>query len=260
MKITLRPIAVAVSLACVAQVSCAADEEIEVYTGLVAPKGEINLDLHMNYVANGEAGGEYPGGETTTHRFRLTPEISYGLGSGWDIGAYVPLLTVAPNSPVRAQGVIGRVQWINPHPKSGFFYGGNFELAHLASGVDEDPWQGEAKLIFGWRNRKWTIAANPTVKFGISGPAPEPATFGINTKIGYKLTPKLALGIENYNGTGEIGQGLHFRTNEQSSFIVVDAPVGKWFVHAGLGKGYGGNRDDVIAVLSLGIPIPRFKR
>jgi len=238
----------------------AADEEVEVYTGYQAAKGELDLSLHMNYVTSGEADGEFAGGEATTHRLRITPEFSYGLGGGFEIATYLPLITIAPDNVVRAQGVIGRIQWIHPKKSpDGFFWGDNFELGRLSSQIDENPWHGEVKAIAGWKNRCWTVAVNPTVGFVIDGPVASPATFALNSKIAFNVSPKLAVGVESYNGTGAISDAVHFRKNEQSSYVVVDAPVGRWFVHAGMGIGYGGNRDHAIAVLSLGIPLPQFK-
>jgi hypothetical protein len=256
----LRYLVAATAIIAVQTPALAADEEVEVYTGYQAAKGELDLSLHMNYVTAGEPGSEFSGGETTTHRLRITPEFSYGLGGGFEIATYLPLITIAPDNVVRAQGVIGRIQWIRPKKDPyGFFWGGNLELGRLSSQIDENPWHGEVKAIAGWKNRRWTVAVNPTVGFVIDGPVAAPATFALNSKIAFNVTPKLAVGIESYNGTGAISDAVHFRTSEQSSYAVVDAPVGKWFVHAGVGIGYGGNRDHAIAVLSLGIPLPHLR-
>lgn len=251
-------VALALSLSVQAQ---AADEEIEVYTYHQAAPGELDLDVHMNYVANGESGGEFEGGEATTRRLRITPEFSLGLGHGFEAGFYAPLLTVANEGVLRAHGVIGRLKWIAPRQKStGVFWGGNVEIGRVDGQIDENPWHGEIKGIVGWNNARWLVSANPTVGFKLSGEVSAPAVFAINSKLSYKLTPKLAVGVESYNGTGVLNDGVHFRTAEQSSFLVIDAPVRHWFVHGGVGLGYGGNRDHAIFVLSLGVPLPQIKQ
>lgn len=235
----------------------AADEEIEVYTDLQRPKGELGLDLHMSYVPRGEPGGEFPGGEASLHRFRLTPEISYGLGSGFEAAAYVPLLTVASDGVVRAEGYGGRIKWIAPHdPDHGLFWGAYAEVIRTTGTVEPNQWHGETKLIVGAHLGRWTLAANPTLGFKLGGVAPESPSVAINSKVAYRLSPRWTVGVESYNGLGDTPELVNFRTSEQSTYATLDTRLGHWHLHGGVGLGYGGNGDHVIGLLSVGVPLP----
>jgi hypothetical protein len=233
----------------------AADEEIQVYMDELNATGVFGLDVHVNDVLRGDGSAAYPGAETNLHRWRVTPEFSLGLGHGFELGAYLPLATIAPDGVLRIQGIKGRLKWLAPHKDEGFYWGLNFEIGRVSHRLDTNPWNSELKLIGGWRKGKWIAAVNGNIDFTVSGPAPSPATFELASKLGYALTPALTLGVESYNGMGELKSWGHFSQNEHATYVVLDAKVGKWDVNAGIGKGYGANGDDITLKFVIGVPI-----
>lgn len=243
-------------LALAASPARAADEEIQVYLDEVDPAGKIGLDLHLNYVIDGDGTPPYLGGESPLHRARITPEFSVGLGGGFELGAYLPVATVARDGVARVQGAKGRLKWLAPHKDKGFYWGINWELGRVAYRLDENPWNSEVKLIGGWRNERWLVGINGNLGFKVSGPAPAPTTFEIASKVGYKVSDKLTLGIESYNELGEVRALGQFDGTEHTTYLTADFPIGGFDVNAGLGKGYGANSDSVVMKFVVGVPLP----
>ena len=69
------------------------------------------------------------------------------------------------------------------------------------------------------------------------------------------MTRKFALGIESYNGLGDVKSIGRFGDAEQSIFAVADKSFGKWDLNVGIGRGYGANPDRLILKAIVGIPI-----
>ena len=232
----------------------AADEEIQVYMDELNAPGEVGLDVHVNDVLDGDGTPAYPGAESSLHRWRVTPEWSLGLGHGFELGAYLPLTTIAPDGVFRVDGAKARIKWLAPHQEQGFYWGANLEIGRVSHRVDEDPWNGELKAIAGWRNERWVLAANANFDFVISGPVHAPASFQLATKIGYKVTPRLTLGVESYNGLGSF-DAFGFDHQEHTTFLAADFSLGKWDFNAGIGEGYGTSADSTIAKAVISVPI-----
>ena len=235
----------------------AADEEIQVYLDEINPAGAIGLDVHLNTVTAGDSAPAYPGAERALHRWRITPEFSLGLGGGFELGAYLPLATIAADGVLRAEGAKGRLKWLAPHGERGFYWGANLEIGRVDSRLDRNPWNGELKLIGGWRNDRWIVGVNGNIGFKVSGPDPAPASFELASKLGYRLTPKLTLGLESYNGLGEFRDFGRLGASDHATFLTFDTAVGGWDINAGIGKGYGTSADDTIVKFVIGVPIGR---
>lgn len=235
----------------------AAPEEIQVYGDELGARGEMGLDIHTNYVAGGDKDLDYAGQQSGRHRLRITPEFSLGLGHGFEAGFYVPLATIAPGQGASADGVKARLKWLAPHQNEGAYWGANLELGRVARRLDINPWNGELKLIGGWRKGPWQIGVNGNFGFAVAGPQRDPIEMQVATKLGYQLTPRLALGVENYNGSGTLRDPGHFDTQDHMSFLTIDAKVGKWDVNAGIGRGYGSNRDHLLLKFIVGVPFGR---
>ncbi|MDE2435817.1 MAG: hypothetical protein KGM49_06125 [Sphingomonadales bacterium] len=249
----IRMLAVA-AMACVARPALAADEEIQVYQDEMGAPGEIGLDLHINYVADGDGRASYPGEESPLHRWRFTPELSVGLGHGFELGAYVPLATLAADGTPRTQGAKMRLKWVAPHGARGFYWGANLEVGRVSHRIDQNPWNGEMKLIAGWRNDRIVAAVNANLGFKISGPASAPAEAEIASKLAYRLSPRVAVGMESYNGLGPLSD-IHPAGAGHSTFAVLDAALGKWDVNIGIGKGYSGSADSTVLKFIIGVPL-----
>ena len=233
----------------------AADEEIQVYLDEINAPGEVGLDLHINTVASGNAALDYPGQEASRHRWRITPEFSYGVSKTVELGLYLPLATIAPDGKPRAEGAKARIKWLAPHGEEGFYGGANFEIGRVSYRLDENPWNAELKLIGGWRTGRWLVGLNGNFDFVVSGPNPGPASFNLGSKLGYRLSPKVTLGIESYNDFGALRSLGHFSQNDHATYATIDTSIGKWDLNFGIGKGYGTNRDDTIIKLIIGVPI-----
>lgn len=233
----------------------AADEEIQVYMDELGARGQVGLDVHVNDVLAGTPGPDYPGGEAALHRWRITPEWSLGLGNGFEAGAYLPLTTIAPDGVVRAGGVKGRLKWIAPHQATGPFWGANLEIGRVGSRLDQNPWNGEFKLIGGWRDDRWELAANLNYDFKVSGPVPAPATLELATKVDYRVAPQVKIGIESYNGLGEVRDLGRLGASDQATYLTVDTMLAGFDLNLGIGKGYGSSADSTTLKFIIGVPL-----
>lgn len=233
----------------------AADEEIQVYADEMDEPATFGLDLHLNDVTAGKSAPEFPGEEPSLHRWRLTPEFSYGVSRTVELGLYLPLATLAPDGSMRLEGVKGRVKWMPRHGSQGLYGGLNVEIGRVGHGLDQNPWNGELKLIGGWRRGRWLFGLNGNLDLALSGPNKGPATLELASKLGYRLRPKLTLGVESYNGLGSLDRLGHLASNDHATYVAVDTVLGSWDLNLGIGKGYGRNRDNTIVKLILGVPI-----
>jgi len=234
----------------------AADEEIQVYMDEMSRPGQFGLDLHNNYVFSGDASPAYPGEQSGAHRYRLTPEWSYGLTPNIELGLYLPLTTLDSHGHFAADGIKGRIKFIAPKAEGRtWFWGANLEIGRVGHVLDQNPWNGELKGIVGGRFGRWTVASNLNLDFKISGPAPAPASLDFDTKVSYALTKEFAVGVESYNGLGTFHRFGHFGGEDQALYGVIDAGLGKWDLNLGLGHGYGSSRDGWVAKAIISVPI-----
>lgn len=236
----------------------AAPEEIQVYMDEMGASGEIGLDVHTNYVVDGSLTADYPGQQQSLHRLRITPEFSLGLSDRFELGAYLPLATIDGRGHFAVDGIKFRLKYIAPR-RAGqkWFYGANFEIGRVDRKLDINPSNAELKLIGGARLGKLTLAANANIDFTVSGPQPGPTSLEIATKLNYAISPKLALGVENFTGIGEFKQLGRFGESEQASYVTIDAALGRWDLNVGLGRGYGTHPDRWILKTVIGVPIGR---
>lgn len=220
--------------------------------------GEVGLDVHNSYVFGGFPGSDYIGAQPSLNRYRITPEWSLGLAHGFEFGAYVPLATIDASG-LHVDGIKFRLKWIAPRPTGQkWFWGLNFEIGREGYRLDQNPWNAELKGIVGIHSGKWTAAANGNFDFKVSGSDPAPASFEIATKLSYTVSPLLAIGVENYNGTGEVRHFGKFGRSDQSTYLTADTSVGKWDLNVGIGRGYGSNPDKWIAKAIVSVPLNFF--
>ncbi len=233
-----------------------ADEEIQVYMDEIGKPGEFGLDVHTNYVADGDLVTDYPGNQPSLHRLRITPEFAYGLTDSLELGVYLPLATVDQDGHLDAGGIKFRLKYVAPKaPEAGWFWGANLELGRVNHSLDANPVNGELKGILGTRNGPWTLACNLNIDFKVSGPEPSPTTFELATKLMRAIGHGASLGIESYNGLGELESPGHLNESEQAGYIVLDKSVGHWELNLGVGTGYGSNPDHLILKAIIGVPI-----
>jgi hypothetical protein len=251
---------IAFTLATIAALACGAafgaDEEIQVYMDELGKPGEFGLDVHTSYVASGDLVVDYPGNEPSLHRLRVTPEFAYGLTNSLELGVYLPLATLDRDGQLGLGGIKFRLKYIAPRaPEDSWFWGANLELGRVNHSLDANPVNGELKGIAGTRSGPWTLAFNANVGFKVSGPEPSPATFELATKLMHSIGNGASLGIESFNGMGELRSPGHFGDSEQAGFIVLDKSIGRWELNLGAGMGYGTSPDRLILKAIIGVPI-----
>ncbi len=248
--------ATALALLIAATTLAAAPEEVQVYMDEMNQPGQFGLDVHSNYVFTGALTDDYPGQQQSLHRFRVTPEFSYGLTPNFELGLYLPLATLDRQDHVSADGVKFRIKYIAPRPKTqNWYYGVNFEIGRVDHKLDQNPWNAELKGIIGKRSGRWTLALNGNFDFKVDGPAGAPASLDVDTKVAYALTKSLSIGIESFNGAGQFRSLGNFAHNDQAGFVVIDKNLGHWDLNLGVGSGYGSNPDRLTIKLILGIPL-----
>lgn len=244
-----------IAACCAATPALAAPEEIQVYEDELDKPHQFGLDIHNSYVAGPDAPLNYPGEQDSTHRYRFTPEFSYGIAPNLEAGLYLPLASVTGDG-VYADGVKVRLKYILPHPQTQSWYvGANFEIGRVGKGYDINPWNAEFKGIAGWRKGPWDLAVNANIDFTVSGPKPEPASVQLATKLGYKLSPKWSVGVESYNGMGTFKDFMAPAGQGHSTFLVADGNIGLWGLNLGVGHGYSGETDRWIFKFILSVPI-----
>lgn len=237
----------------------AADEEIQVYMDEMGKRGEVGLDVHLNYTPDGRRLADYPGQQASDNRWRITPEWAYGLTDNIELGAYLPLATVDRRGHAEIGGVKGRIKFIAPKasPDQPWFWGANFELGRVRHDLDVNPWNAELKGILGVRRGPWTVAGNLNIDWVVSGPDHTPTSFQLATKVSYQLDRKTAVGIESYNEFADSKRFGHLGERDQQVFAVVDRSFGAWDLDLGVGYGYGAPEDRWVIKAIVGVPIGR---
>ena len=89
----------------------------------------------------------------------------------------------------------------------------------------------------------------------MSSPAKTQPDMQLATKVGYRLSRAIRIGIESYNGLGTVNDFGWLAGNDQATFVAIDTRISRWDLNPGLGKGYGSNRDNTIVKLVIGVPI-----
>ena len=215
----------------------AAPEEIQVYMDEMGDKGEFGLDVHLNYVRSGSAVPDYPGAQAPRHVFRVTPEFSYGLTPNLELGLYV-LTSRDTNGNSTVDGQKLRLKYIAPKAADqAYFVGANREIGRVDFRLNENPWNGELKGIFGYRVDRWTLALNTNIGFKIAGPVDSPPTWSLATKVAYKTDRDFQIGFESYNELGELNRLGNTDLNQlsQTLYAVVDAGIKGWDINFGVG-------------------------
>jgi hypothetical protein len=69
----------------------AAPEEIIVFIDDIQPRGTYGLALHGNYVPSGPREPAHEGARVSNRATRLMPEITYGIGHGWETALHLPV-------------------------------------------------------------------------------------------------------------------------------------------------------------------------
>jgi len=232
----------------VSGLALAAPEEIEVYLDDFSEVGKYGLDLHTNYVSAGVA--------PTEHQFRLTPELSYGVSSNWEVAGY--FLTVTdPGEQPRTDGIKARARWrpSEPSDKSPFYWAVNFEVGQVSKQITPNESTGEIKLIGVWRGDPWVVGVNYNYDRSIADHPVQSATTEIDGKVSYQIKPGLQIGWENYSGLGAIQNGPGQPQSNIANYLVSDFDLGKWDFNVGIGHVTGQSTDSTVLKAIIGVPL-----
>jgi hypothetical protein len=241
-------------LAAAAGAAQAAPEEVQVYMNEMSAPGAFGLDVHVNDVVSGAPGPDYPGGQIARHTLRVTPEFSYGWTPELELGAYLLTSRDADGS-LRVDGEKLRLKFIAPRAAGNpYFYGANLELGRVNHRIDENPWNGELKGIFGYQGERWSAAVNANLDFKVSGPAASPATLELAGKLAYRTDSGSRVGIESYNGLGELRHLAPLARQPRTVYAVLDTEVHGWDLNLGVGRGNGAAGDRWVIKAIVGVP------
>lgn len=235
--------------------SVAAPEEIQVYMDEMDAPGHFGLDVHNNYVVSGSTVPDYPGAVPPAYLYRFTPEFSYGLTPSFELGAYI-LTSTGPYSEPSVDGEKVRIKYIAPKADGqNYFWGANLEVGKVDLAMERNPWNAELKGIYGYRTEGWTFAINTNLDWSIQGPAPEPLSLELDSKVAYAVSPKYQLGFESYNAIGPVQQLGPLYDQSQTLYAVIDTAIKGWDLNFGIGRGLSSVSDHVIVKAIVGVPI-----
>ncbi|HWC64286.1 MAG TPA: hypothetical protein VG501_11730, partial [Rhizomicrobium sp.] len=145
-------------------------DEIQVYTGDVAPVGVFNLTLHNNYTPNGLKTPDFPGGLVDNHGLSGVAEWAYGVTDWFEAGLYMPLYSNSSNQGTTFNGFKLRTLFVNPdNPTSDFYYGVNFEFSWNEKQWDTQVNTGEVRPIIGYHFGAVSLTINPILDNSYKG-------------------------------------------------------------------------------------------
>jgi hypothetical protein len=230
----------------------AAPEEIQVYRDEVTPLHRFGAELNQSYVPAGPVADIGPIGQVGLYRF--TPELDYGVAKDWEVGAL--LETTVRAGAFDAHGIKLHTRWIAPRPEGQAWYGGfNAEVGWSDRHVEERPWTVELRGILGWEGKRWVLAVNPTLETAADGRGGQPVAFEMQTKIGYRVSERWLLGVENYNAFGPITQIEPLERESQIIYAVADTEWRGLDLNLGVGKGLTRASDGWAIKMVIGIPL-----
>lgn len=221
----------------------ATDPEIMVHEADLADKGEIVTTIHANYTPRG---GKDTGDSTwPSHRqANLMAEFATGLAPGWEVGLHLPFRRAGIDSPSSSEGAWGssgvmlRLKHIT-ELESGLFLGFNAEYDGFARRFDTASRGIEFRGIIGYDTPRYRITFNPTFAWSYGRETTDhKADFSLDGKFLYKVSDKLAYGVEAYTDWGRY-DALHAGQASRVIYLISEFEIGKdQALHVGIGKGY----------------------
>ena len=237
-------------------VQAAGSDEIQVYTDDINDPGQIGLEVHANYIIDGDPKPAYTGDIPSDHLLRITPEFSYGLTEAYEAGLYLPM-SLDRDSNFCLDGAKIRLKFIPSLGDDPYFGGVNWELGCVAKRLEESRWNMELRPILGFRQSPWLISFNPILGWALSGdegsgwPTLEPAL-----KVQFDIASGIGIGFEYYANLGRLDQIQPLHEEEHTIYAAVDLKKGLLDLNLGLGYGLTESVDKWTVKLIASIPIP----
>jgi hypothetical protein len=228
-------------------------DEIQVYNAEIAEVGKWTLQQHLNYTINGRKEPDFPGGLIAHHALNGTPELAYGVTNWYELGFYAPF-AVGQNGNFLSDGVKIRHLFVSPDAaKREFFYGVNFEFSYSTPPFSQTRFNTEIRPIIGVRRGDYEFIVNPIVEIGWGSNGE--VAFAPAARLARKLGEDFSLALEYYSDLGPIGNFLPFNEQSHQIFGVVDFKAGKFDIDLGLGYGFTGGSDRLIAKAIIGMDL-----
>ena len=225
-------------------------DEIQVYDAEIVEAGHFGLTLHNNYTPIGTKTPAFPGAFAADHTYDGVAEWAYGVSEWFEIGAYLPLYSVAGDGKAYIDGAKLRALFVVPHAGDRtFFYGVNFELSLNSKHWEDRRWAGEIRPIIGFRAGNFDFIVNPIVDTGFNGV--KNLEFVPAERIAYNVSKNWALAAEHYADFGPIHNFVRGNQQDQTLFGVVDYKGAPVSVEFGIGHGFTAVGDKLILKLML---------
>jgi hypothetical protein len=226
----------ALALLAVPAPAFAQTDEIQVYTGGLAPVGTFNLTWHNNFTPKGLAAPAFPGAVVADQSFNGVTEWALGVTRWFEAGLYLPLYTHDKNIGWGVDGFKLRALFAVPNADDRkFFYGANFEFSVNAHRWDEKRFTSEVRPIVGWHLKPWDIIINPIVDTSYDGL--KNLEFVPASRIAYNFPSGWTLAAEEYDDFGPLRAFLPGAEQAHQLFAVVDRTWNDWDIEAGVGVG-----------------------
>ena len=232
-----------------AEVMAASADEIQVYDEAINKRGELNVDIHMNYVTSGIKTPAYSGEIPAHHNFRITPEFAYGYSYNIEGGLYIPAIRDA-NGNWFIEGAKLRLKYIGDNREQGLYWGFNEELGAVSKRTSEQRWNLEIRPIIGFKSENWNFTANPIIGFALSGNSHIPG-FSPALKVSRKVTEKTSLNIEHYVDLGEVNK---MSNQGHETYLTSDTEIFGHDINIGVGRGWAGANNWTIKAI-FNIPL-----
>jgi hypothetical protein len=232
-----------------------ATDEIQVYNAGIAAPGQLTIQQHLNYVANGLKDPPYPGGLVSHHSLNGTPEFAYGLTDWWEVGLYLPF--AVQDQRFYSDAFKLRTLFVSPAAEQrNFFYGVNFEFSNETPRFAQTRFAMEIRPIIGIRNAEYEFIVNPIVDIGF-GKYGE-ADFAPAARLARKFGPDLFAGFEYYADFGKIGTFPRLGEQQHTLFAVTDFKLGIFDVNFGVGYGLTPSSDRFVvkSIIGYAFPVP----
>lgn len=252
--VLLAPVAAAAAsaLAAAPSAALAAPDEIEVYRGEHQAPGGFGLELHNNYVVEGDDRPDHPGAQPSGGAYRLTPELAYGLTPNLEMGV-LALATVDSRGRPAVGGLKARVRFVQSPEGRSWWWGANFEVGRSGRRFEASPWTAELRAIYGFEAGRWSLALNPILEWEWRGDAP--ASLELAAKLAYRLRQGLALGLESYNDLGPVRSPGRLGEASQMLYAAADVDLGRMGLNLGLGRGLTSRSDGWVVKAVIDLPL-----
>ena len=224
-------------------------DEIQVYTGEIAARGEFTLTLHNNYTPEGLKTPAFPGGFAPDRALNGVPEWAYGAADWLELGMYLPVYSITPGGHYYVESAKLRALFAVPHADTRrFFYAMNFEFSRNATRWEPTRYSGEMRPIIGARFGPVDLIVNPILDTSFE--RIEDLEFVPCVRLAYNFSPKWAVAVEQYADLGTLRRFLPSSKQSESVFAVLDYN-GKTSVEFGIGRGENDATDKVVIKLML---------